>query len=441
MRINTVIAATLFYLISFTGISQTGIQKSLDKNSRSTIVSNISSLLLQYYVYPDTAKRMSDEITNKLKKGDYNKITDAVEFSDQLTKDLHSIYHDGHLLVQYNPKFEAELKDTSKQKPSTPIDHLKTLSNYNQGFRKVEILNGNIGYINLVKCWAGKGAGHEIMKGALAVVANCNAVIIDLRENSGGTPETATALLGFFMQERVQLESFYDRSENSVTAFWTEPDTTFPSLKNMPVYILTGNKTFSCGEMLAYDFQVLKRATLIGETTGGGAHGEFEAPLSNGFIMQVPYWKTINPITKSNWEHSGVKPDIEVTAEKALETAEQMIFEKMAAEIKDTIMLQALNWELSFLKAINHPVVIDELTLQKFAGIYGDRTFTFENGKLYYQRAGRPKFEMEPVTKKIMKGKNNTYFKIEFLDNGAGGYDEVKAYYQDNRVEFSKRTK
>ena len=174
--------------------------------------------------------------------------------------------------------------------------------------------------------------------------------------------------------------------------------------------------------------------------TGGGAHGTFSQGVSNGFRLYVPYSTAISPVTKTSWEQVGVKPEIETTSDKALETAEMKIFEKVILNTKDASELFNLNWDLELLRAINNPIKIDSLTLKKYAGTYGERVFTFENGKLFYQRTGKPKFELEPMSPTVMKGKGNAYFKIEFVQNAQGKVDKVNAYYQDNRIETSVRT-
>jgi hypothetical protein len=208
----------------------------------------------------------------------------------------------------------------------------------------------------------------------------------------------------------------------------------------MPLYILINNKTFSASEMFVYGMQTIHRAVIIGETTGGGAHGTFSQGVSNGFRLYVPYSTAISPITKTSWEQVGVKPEIEVHPDKALETAEMKIFEGMIANTTDPSELFNLKWDLDLLRAINNPVTIDTLTLQRYAGTYGERVFTYENGKLFYQRKGKPKFELEPMSMTVMKGKGNDYFKIEFVQDNQGKSYKVNAYYQDDRIETSTRT-
>lgn len=401
---------------------------------------NVSQLLLNNYVNQEIAIKMSSYIKQRQKDGAYNTITDPVAFSDLLSNDLYSIYHDGHLSVQYNPALEQLLNTSATESlinNDPPLRNIKA----NFGLTKVEVLNGNIGYLNLTHFWADKIYGKETVKAALKFVANTNALIIDLRTNGGGSPEAVTLICSYFFEKRIHINDTYSRPANATIEFWTIPDNTLSELTKMPLYILTSNKTFSAAEEFAYDLQCLKRATIIGETTGGGAHNTFERPAGNGFVIYIPYGKAVNAVTKTNWEKVGVKPDIEVSADKALETAEMKVFENLISNTIDKDELYELNWQFELLKAINNPITIDTAILEKYAGIYGERTFTYENGKLFYQRTGKPKFELEAMTTNIMKGKGNSYFKLEFVESKDGKVNQVNAFYQDNRTETSMRKK
>lgn len=409
----------------------------LNAKTRAAIVTNISDLLLDYYVFPDTAVKMSDYIQHRLKSGAYTKITDPVAFSDALTVDLYSVYHDGHMLVQYAPQ---QLQSAPVLQAEPEEDPLRRIKQANFGLKKVEVLNGNIGYIQIDHFWADTIYGKETLKATLQFVSNSNALIIDLRDCGGGSQETVNLICGYFLEEPTHINDMFDRAANTTTAYWTKPDSTFTKMNDMPLYILTNNKTFSAAEEFCYDLQNLKRATIVGETTGGGAHGTFSQDAGNGFRLSIPYSTAINPVTKTSWEKVGVKPEIETSSDKALETAELLIFQNLISKASDSSEIFTLNWDLALLQTINHPVSLDSATLKSFAGIYGDRTFTFETGKLYYQRSGRPKFELEAMSDSMFKGKGNPYFKLEFLKNDSGLVYKVIVHYQDGRIESSDRT-
>lgn len=408
----------------------------LNSKSRTEIVNNISQILLDNYVFPDTAIKMSNCITKKLKQGAYNKITDPVAFSDALTIDLYSIYQDGHLMVKYAPQ---EFTKPRADNPVSIEDPFKKSKQANFGLKKVEILKGNIGYINFDQFWADSIYGKATVKSALQFVSYTNALIIDLRNCGGGSEETVNMISGYFLEKSTHLNDVFDRRTNKTTEFWTEPDSTFTLMTKMPLYILINNKTFSASEGFCYGLQSIDRAIIIGETTGGGGHGTFWQDVSNGLVLYVPYSRAISPVTKTSWEKVGVKPEIEVPSDKALETAEMKIYDNLISNTIDPSELFNLNWNLDLLRAINNPITIDTLTLREYTGEYDERVFTLENGKLFYQRTGRPKFELEAMSPTVMKAKGNTYFKIEFVKNNQGKVDKVNAYYQDNRIESSNR--
>lgn len=413
----------------------------LNSKSRALIVNNISQLLMDNYVFPETALEMSNTIKNKLKNGAYNKITDPVAFSDALTIDLYSVYRDGHMLVQFVPEVVTPAPDMLLTNSDEENDaEFKRIKQANFGLRKVEILNGNIGYININRFRTDSKEGKEAVKATLQFVSNANAVIIDLRDCGGGSQESVNMICGYFFDKPTHINDMFDRSANTTTAYWTEPDPSLIKMVEMPLYVLTNNKTFSAAEEFCYDLQNLDRAAIIGETTGGGAHGTFSQNAGYGFVVHIPYSTAINPITKTSWEKIGVKPDIEVNSDKALETAELIIFENLISKTEDESELFNLKWDLELLKAINNPITLEAVTLENYAGVYGERTFTLENGKLFYQRTGRPKFELEPMSQTIMKGKGNSYFKIEFIKNNSEKAEKVNVLYQDNRIETSLRT-
>lgn len=412
----------------------------MNSRSKAVVVNTISQLLLDNYVFPDTAVKMSRHILQQLKTGAYATITDPVDFSDALTNDLYSVYHDGHMLVRFVPPTDSPSSGGSTVLQATEEDPFKRIRQANFGLKKVEILDGNIGYIHIDRFWADTVYGKTTVKAALQFVANTHSLIIDVRDNGGGSQETVKLMCGYFLDKPTHINDMFDRTTNTTTAYWTQPDSTLPQLTTIPLYILTNNKTFSAAEEFCYDLQSIKRATIIGETTGGGAHGTFSRDAGYGFLLSIPYSTAINPVTKTSWEKIGVKPEIKVPSDRALETAEIAIIEQLVATTSDPAELFNMKWDLDLLKAVNHPLTLDTATLKAYAGVYGERTFTFENGKLYYQRTGRPQFELEAISPTLMKGKGNAYFKIEFVKNAIGEVDKVNVYYQDNRIESSDRT-
>jgi retinol-binding protein 3 len=205
----------------------------------------------------------------------------------------------------------------------------------NYGFERVERLNGNIGYIDL-RNFNDHEAGAETVAAAMRFLVNTEALIFDLRQNGGGNPHMVALISSYLFGDKpVHLNDLYWRKGNETNEFWTKPELAKVKFAGKDIYVLTSNRTFSGAEEFSYNLKNLKRATIIGETTGGGAHPGGMFRLHDHFGVFVPTGRAINPITKTNWEGTGVEPDIKVPKEQALKTAYLMALNKSLTTIKD----------------------------------------------------------------------------------------------------------
>jgi C-terminal processing protease CtpA/Prc len=192
-------------------------------------------------------------------------------------------------------------------------------SNYQ--FKKVEILPGNIGYVRLDGFLEGSEA-EKAAAAAMNFVARCDAVIFDLRQNGGGSPEMIRFITSYLFDRRTHLNDMVDRDGKVVEEYWTLDSVPGDRLAaDAPVYVLTSKRTFSGAEEFSYNLKHLKRGTIVGETTGGGAHPVRMERITDRVAIGVPFMRACNPISKTNWEGTGVAPDIAVPADKALDEA------------------------------------------------------------------------------------------------------------------------
>jgi len=160
-------------------------------------------------------------------------------------------------------------------------------------------------------------------------VQNADAIIFDLRENHGGSPEMVALIATYLFDRPTHLNDIYNRAENATEEFWTRSPIPRNKLADKPAYVLTSRSTFSGAEEFCYDLKMLKRATLVGETTGGGAHLTSAHRIDHHFMFLVPSGRPINPVSKTDWEGTGVEPDVQVSAMYALETAEKLARSKL----------------------------------------------------------------------------------------------------------------
>ena len=410
---------------------------------KTEVVDSISKLLNDNYVFPDVAKEMTALVSKNHKNGNYDSINDPMAFGDQLTDDLRSVSHDKHLRVRFAPQQIAEMRDHEANRSDNdeiPESWLRQMKSNNFGFKEVKILDGNIGYLDL-RSFSNTEYAGETATAAMNFLANADALIIDLRNNGGGSPAMIQLITSYlYNSEPVHLNNFYYRPTDQHTQTWTLPHVPGKRRPDMDVYVLTSNRTFSAAEEFSYNLRNLERATLIGETTGGGAHPGGTQIATDRFTVWVPTGRAINPITNTNWEGIGVKPHIEVPASEALTTAKVKALENLIAKENDESTKAGLDWSLQALKAESNDVNLEPSLLKSYAGSYGARMITYENDKLYYQRKGRGKHEMKAMAEDLFMFEEIPYFRLKIIkeNNEVVG---LQGLYQDGHTDQSLKDK
>ena len=239
-------------------------------------------------------------------------------FAEKLTHDLRDVSHDKHLSVLFTPV--AQPPGEPEVDPEAQARFRKYLAGVNCGFEKAEHLAPNIGYLKF-NFFADPDSCAPTAVAAMNFLADSDAVIFDLRENGGGQPRMIALISTYLFDKPTHLNDLYNRKENTTDQYWTLPYVPGKKLAGKPVFVLTSKNTFSGAEEFSYNLKMLKRATLVGETTGGGAHPVAGHHIDDHFSINVPFARAINPISKTNWEGTGVEPDIKVPAADALTEA------------------------------------------------------------------------------------------------------------------------
>ena len=290
----------------------------LDLSERKAVVERIESLLVDNYVFPEKGKESGAYILSQMQSGAYDHLSDAEAFAKQLTDDLYSINKDKHMRVRFRRPDQVGLEREDSH--LAVMKRSRRIARENFGFHKVEILDGNIGYVDF-RYFAPVEAARSVATSAMHFIENTDAVIFDMRKNGGGNPAMVQYVCSYFFDKRMHLNSLYWRRGDRTQEFWTLDNVDGRKRPDVPVFILTSRRTFSGAEEFCYNFQTRERAMLIGETTGGGANPGGTFPINEHFRIFIPTGRAINPVTGTNWEGVGVKPDIETDADSALETA------------------------------------------------------------------------------------------------------------------------
>ncbi|MCR8641603.1 S41 family peptidase [Paenibacillus sp. N1-5-1-14] len=286
---------------------------------RKQVIEGILEKLVAIYIFPEIADSIVQRIRERLENNEYSQLHTAAELVATLNEHMREINGDKHLRLRYS---EDVIEENETEEDVASVNQEKErLEHVNYGVYKVERLAGNIGYFDLRNFHNPELVGSKIVA-AMNILSDTSALIIDLRHNGGGYPGTVALLCSyFFTSEPVHLNSMYFRTDEQYFQSWTLPYIPGSRYLDKPVYLLTSNSTFSAAEEFAYNMQQLKRVTIIGEVTGGGANPGMEYILHDHFHVFIPNGRSINPVSQMNWEGVGVQPDILTSKEEAYNTA------------------------------------------------------------------------------------------------------------------------
>ena len=307
----------------------------IDAATRRQVIDGVLSALDRAYVFPEKAAEMTRAMRARVQRGEYDTITSAIAFADSLTRHLQAVSHDLHLRVRYDDRAPQQGgRSAGPQRP--PLE--------NFGIGAPERLAGNVAYLELRSFGYPADVVEDAVARALGGVADADALIIDVRRNGGGSPQMVALVSSYlFGPDSVHLNSLYFRPADRTDHFWTRSSVRggrFGPAK--PVYVLTSRRTFSAAEEFTYNLQSLKRATIVGDTTGGGAHPGGVERVHPNFGVFVPSGRAINPITRTNWEGTGVRPDMPVASDRAREAAHLAALRLLASRATDPARTAAL---------------------------------------------------------------------------------------------------
>jgi hypothetical protein len=378
----------------------------IDAATRADVIEGTLKNLREAYVYPEVAQKMEVAVRERMAKKEYEAITSAKELARTLTEHLQAVSRDKHLRVNYR----AEALSEGEPMPGTPrivrrrapggdggsgdgggnnttaggqpvqrriirepggnetpaaaggapvrrvVREAGGAGSSNLGLEKVETLDGNLGLLEFSRFDASDEANAKVSD-AMNRLADTDALIIDLRRCRGGARNTITLLMSYFFDKSIHLSDAYDRVAGDTHSSWSLAEVPGKRYGGKDIFILTSNFTFSAAEDITYTLKNLKRATIVGETTGGGAHPVMGRRLNEHFFVMVPYARYISPVTKTNWEGTGVEPDIKVPAAHALKVAQLNALKKIVGHKQDPKnsaqlkgLIEALQKELNGLK-------------------------------------------------------------------------------------------
>lgn len=396
-----------------------------------TIVRQIAEVIRQGYFDPARAEVIASTLTTEAEAGRYDALTDPRDLQEALTQRLKT--YDRHFSVTA-PRPAHTAPAAPSGAPLQPVPFPVGVARRGQGFRAVEILPGNIGLIDMrmfIDFDGPEDAARKHADAVLQLVSNTDAVIFDMRDNGGGSPAMVGYLVSAFVGPDADIYNTFHSREGTESEAPAQPYA-HPRL-DVPVYVLTSGRSGSAAEAFAYTLQAARRATVVGETSAGAANPGGPATTPSGYRVFVSDGTPINPITKTNWEGVGVKPDVEAPAAQALDIAWQAALARQADRLSGPVAVEAV-WVLEALRA---PAVA--FRAEDYVGDYSGSQVQSVDGSLTWQSGRRPAWRLKPLAADVFFDVEEPYRRIRFERDAQGRVTALETL--DSQVGGGRRLK
>lgn len=409
-----------FLIFPFFVVSSTLAQKNenISTKEKNEIVSKTLDLIQRNYIYPERTNQINKYVMEKMKAGGYDSLTKLIPFLEVFERDIQQQSKDTHLGMGLSPErvkqivADSKNENSGKKEEITP-EWLERMQFENFRLRKIERLEGNIGYFNFLN-FTPLEPSKKTLIGAMNFLRYSSAIIIDLRDNGGGNSETMDFLLSYFLQDSVQLTEMRFRKDNKIEKKYTIQDESINKIpEGTPVYILVSNRTASAAEGFTYTLQQYKRATIIGEQTKGeGNPGQLFA-ITDALYIMIPTIEGINPVSKKSIDGVGVTPDIKVASSKALTKAKLEICRTLSEKATVKELKRAYDWQIPYLENELNPEPLSESIVNAIVGSYeGGRKVLYENSSIVYVNSQGGKEKIEYMGKGVFQNTEKHFLRL-----------------------------
>ncbi len=426
---KTMVSIACAAILSATAIAQDDL---IGADARAAAIDEVGRLIAEHYYDAEAGARIREGLRSFSDADEAGQVTDGGRLAAMLTERLQHL--DRHFDIQWRGVEEiartrvewaqadsdSAATEASPGPPSPDPERWNSLRRRNFAFADVSVLEGNIGYLRMTG-FAPVEPAEETAQAALAFIAHTDTVIIDLRENGGGAPDMVQYLLSHFLPEGEALHynTFRSRS-GEVIEMRTLAAHPAGHRPDVPLHILVSAETLSAAEALAYHLQAMGRAVIIGEVTAGGGNPGDVFLASTGYSIFIPTATSVSPFTGTNWDGTGVIPDIETAADQALDRALFDIYRSIANGTDDSDLAMMAVWRLAPLAARFAPWRPDPEELSAFVGQYGPRRIWLEEERLMYQRDDRDPTQLLPMMPGTFRFADSEAYLIDFLGYETG---------------------
>ena len=388
------------------------------------MVGRIADSIESTYFDAQAATRIAAGLRADVAAGRFDALRDPRELAAVLTDRLRP--DDAHFGVAWSPPAPAPTSSTAPapSAPRSPAGDDNAVARENHGVRRVEVLPGNVGLIELTLLAHFEpdeplaGSAREVADAALALVGRAQALLIDLRDCRGGSPAMVGYLVGHFVAEDADVyNTFKSRGPDQ----YERPTVPIARRRlDLPLYVVVSGRTGSGAESVAYTLQAAKRATIVGERTAGGANPGDVVDLGDGLSIFISNGSPVNPITKDNWEGDGVLPDRVVAAKDAQSVAYELALEAMLGKSAAGPAADEARWALEASRAAREAAPMGDAERARYAGTYGTRVIRDEGGQLLYVFDRRPSKRLVALGGDLFTLEGSPFTRLEFERDAQG---------------------
>lgn len=428
-------------VVAFAFSATASAQTSISAAERDAAIAALAQVIEDEFFDAARASQIAEDLRSASTDGAFDAADEAEALASALTARLSE--EDRHFGVNYAGLEAVAAANTPRESRPGPSggDRWAGLRRQNFGFASVEILPGNIGYIDL-RMFSPIEPAEATARAALDFVAGTEAVIFDVRQNGGGAPSMVQYLVSHFVDPGGQtlINTFVSRDYEYPNQMWSLPSHPAGHRTDVPLYVLTSGRTGSAGEAFPYHLKALERATVIGETTYGAGNPGGTFLVDEGFSIFVSTGSARNPITETNWEGTGVTPHIDVDADSALDAALTHAYAHLLGGDPDAGSRRTLEWALEALEAGGEPVSLSDADMARYAGAYGIRSFHAENGRMMYSRDGAPAVALEALGNHRFRLPDDNGARFVFVADTSGPASRMDLHMAGGRVMRNVRT-
>lgn len=380
------------------------------------VVAEVRRVIAERYVLPERRPALDAMLAKGLASGRYD-IKDAGALAERINQDLETAGHDRHLNFSFNPQEATLLSAAHRESEPDHSGFEREVRSANHGVTELKLLPGNVRYMAYDGFhWMGAESAAALDT-AMRFLAGGDAVIIDIRRNGGGSPEAVQYLVSHFLPAGKPLVTFFMNGKPSPDRLATLAELPAGRMVGKPLYVLTSGGSASAAEEFAGHIAGYKLGELVGETTAGAGFRNEMVPVEPGFVLSVSVGRAVLASTGKDWEAVGIAPTIRTDVPQALDAAHAHALRKLAAAADPASRprLEAIA-DATAARAENRA---PGLALAAYAGSFGERTISIEEGKLYYGRNGRPRVRLIPLGGNVFAFETDPALRVNFEAAGA----------------------